>query len=413
MAGIVQLQSSGSKGNEFTINPEYSYFHRVYKKREHFSVFSRELNAETKPDFNKSIKFVIPQNCGTFLTKLSLKIKLPGIHTPDVCYIESIGHAIIEDAKLYIGGELIQYLPSDYFQIYSEHNVSLTHQYTLEERIGKYPIQVATIPVSDKRILAYNTTGKDGTDVEMIVELPFYFYKHPELALPISSIHKQLIEVEIKLRDSKHLLTDINGTYPIVNAEKLSLLDATLSTDLIITEKNTNDDRDHIITQIQEIIFELDEDEDKKKVLLNFVNPVKELYFVIQREGVSPFDYDNSDSFIDDTYILYENLKHLELKLDDQVIISEKVGNVQFLKAVQGRIHHTRTQLIRRFYSYSFALKPEEWYPTGQINFSHIKNQILETELFRCTPPTTRKIKVYALSYNVLRVCKGVANLLY
>lgn len=411
MAGVVQLQSRGSQGIEFTIKPEFTYFHKVYKKITPFSIFSRELNAETKPDFNKIIKFIIPQNCGTFLTKLSLKVKLPGIYTPDICYIESVGHAIIEHAKLYIGGELIQHLPSDYFQIYSEHNVSLTHQYTLEERIGKYPIRVNTIPVSDNRILAHNNIGKDGIDVEMIAELPFYFYKHPELALPISSIHKQLIEVEIKLRDYKHLLTDINGTYPITNVEQQSLLDATLSTELIITENNTIDKQDYIITQIQENIFQVDENE--KRVLLDFVNPVKELYFVIQREGVSPYDYDNSDSFIDDTYILYENLKKLELKLNDQIMISGKVGNVQFLKAVQGRIHHTRTQLIRRFYSYSFALKPEEWYPTGQINFSLIKNKLLEVELFRCTPPTPRKLKVYALSYNVLRLCEGTVNLLY
>lgn len=413
MAGTVQLQSSGPRGNEFTINPEYSYFHGVYKKSQHLSVFSRELNAETKPDFNKIIKFVIPQNCGTFLTKLSLKVKLPGIHTPDICYIESVGHAIIEHAKLYIGGELIQYIPSDYLQIYSEHNISLTHQYSLEERIGKYPIRVNTIPVSDKRILAHANIGKDGVDVEMIVELPFYFYKHPELALPISSIDKQLIEVEIKLRDYKQLLTDINGTYPIVDIDQGSLLDATLSTELILTEKNMNKTQDYIITQIQENVFQLDEGEDEKKVVLDLVNPVKELYFVIQREGVSPFDYDNSEAFIDDTYILYENLKKLKLKFNDQVMISGKVGNVQFLKAVQGRIHHTRTQLIRRFYSYSFALKPEEWYPTGQINFSLIKNKILEIELFRCIPPTSRKLKVYALSYNTLRLCKGTMKLVY
>lgn len=410
MAGSVQLQSNGSTSK---VNPEFSYFSGVFKKSTQFSIFSRKLEPETRPDFGKTVRFTIPQNCGTFLTKLSLNMKLPGITTPDVCYIESVGHAIIEHARLYIGDQLIQHIPSDYLQIYSEHNVSLTHQYTLEERIGKYPIRVATIPVSDSRIIAHNNLGKDDTVVEMIVELPFYFYKHPSLALPISSIDKQVFEVEVKLRDYKYLLTDINGNYPIDNVVLKPLLNMNLSTELVLTEPIPNKNLKYVITQIQEDRLEFDQNEDHKKFNLDFTHPVKELLFVIQRQGVSPFDYDNSLKFVDDVYIVYENLKRLKLQLDDQVIISNKIGSVQFLKAVQARIHHSRTQLIRRFYSYSFALKPEEWFPTGQINFSHIKNQILDVELHRCDPPVPRKLKVYALSYNVLNVCNGVAKLVY
>jgi len=410
MAGSVQLQSNGSTSK---VNPDFSYFSGVFKKSTQFSIFSRKLDAETSPDFGKTLRFVIPQNCGTFLTKLSLNMKLPGITTPDVCYIESVGHAIIEHARLYIGDQLIQHIPSDYLLIYSEHNVSLTHQYTLEERVGKYPIRVATIPVSDSRIIAHNNIGKDDTDVEMIVELPFYFYKHSSLALPISLIDKQVIEVEVKLRDYKHLLTDVNGTYPINNVNLKPLLNMSLSTELILTEDKIKQSQDYVITQIQEDKFNFDESEEHKKFKLDFTHPVKELLFVIQREGVSPFDYDNSLKFVDDVYTVYENLKKLKLQLDDQVIISNKIGSVQFLKAVQARIHHSRTQLIRRFYSYSFALKPEEWFPTGQINFGHIKNQILDVELHRCDPPAPRKLKVYALSYNVLNVCNGVAKLVH
>ena len=284
---------------------------------------------------------------------------------------------------------------------------------TLEERIGKYPLRVATIPVSDSRIIAHNNLGKDDTDVEMIVELPFYFYKHSSLALPISSIDKQVVEVEVKLRDYKHLLTDVDGTYPINNVNLKPLLNATLSTELILTEDKPKENQDYVITQIQQNKFDIGESENEKRFRLDFTHPVKELLFVIQREGVSPFDYDNSLKFVDDVYTVYENLKRLKLQLDDQVIISNKIGSVQFLKAVQARIHHSRTQLIRRFYSYSFALKPEEWFPTGQINFGHIKNQLLDVELHRCDPPVPRKLKVYALSYNVLNVCNGVAKLVH
>jgi hypothetical protein len=154
---------------------------------------------------------------------------------------------------------------------------------------------------------------------------------------------------------------------------------------------------------------------------LDFVNPVKELYFVIQRQGsvgtaefefVTPFDYDNTLEETGNKYILYENLDYLTLDLDGQPIITQETGNVIFLKAVQAAIHHSKTQLIRRFYSYSFALQPEEWYPTGQVNFSLIKEQLLNLSLTPCTD-YPRQIRVYAVSYNILRVSEGSGQTLF
>ena len=145
---------------------------------------------------------------------------------------------------------------------------------------------------------------------------------------------------------------------------------------------------------------------------MSFINPVKELYFVIQRQGVTPFDYDNTLQVSGDKLVLYENLDYLELILDGDNIITEETGNVIFLKAVQGAIHHSKTQLIRRFYSYSFACEPEKWYPTGQVNFSIIKEQILNLSMTPCTS-YARQIRVYALSYNILRVGGGIASTLF
>jgi hypothetical protein len=139
---------------------------------------------------------------------------------------------------------------------------------------------------------------------------------------------------------------------------------------------------------------------------------VKELYFIIQRQGdigtaegefITPFDYDNTLEEVDDKYILYENLDHLTLRLDNEEIITRETGNVIFLKAIQSTIHHSKTQLLRRFYSYSFALEPEKWYPTGQVNFSLIKEQILNLSLTPCID-YSRQIRVYAVNYNILRV---------
>jgi len=107
-----------------------------------------------------------------------------------------------------------------------------------------------------------------------------------------------------------------------------------------------------------------------------------------------------------------KNLDYLTLKLDDQDIVTKDIGNVIFLKAIQGAIHHSKTQLIRRFYSYSFALQPEEWYPTGQINFSLVKDQNIYLSLTSC-PDFSRQIRIYAKSYNILRVREGTGQTLF
>ena len=70
---------------------------------------------------------------------------------------------------------------------------------------------------------------------------------------------------------------------------------------------------------------------------------------------------------------------------------------------------------------YSFALDPEVWYPTGQVNFSLIKEQLMTFELFSSWFQagsyshrySNRHIRVYAKSYNILRVKDGVATKIF
>ena len=137
------------------------------------------------------------------------------------------------------------------------------------------------------------------------------------------------------------------------------------------------------------------------------------MYFVIQSKGARVFDFDNyRQTSEDNKLVLYEHLKYLKLTLDGYEVLTEKTGKAVFLKAVQAGIHHAKTQLIRRFYSYSFALEPEKHTPTGQVNFSVIKDQVLELNLNTNTL-NDREVRVYARAYNVLRVAEGKARVIF
>jgi hypothetical protein len=425
MAGELQLMSSGPQEKFFTLDPDYSHFLESFKKHTNFSNEYVDLDPENEADFGSTVKFKIPQNQGDLLKTLSLKVTLPSITTSGVCYQESAGHALIEHVDLIIGGKVIQRLTSDWLQIYSEHFVTQTKQIALEELIGKFPERTAHRRVSNRLIVARNALGNT-QDISFFVDLPFYFYNHPELAIPLCAINRQEVEVEFKLRTAQEIVIQTNGNKADISQETPKIKDFQLCAEVVHVDceeriKMQKSRRDYLITQIQQNVFDIASGVNTGQFKLDFVNPVKELYFVIQRQGsvgtdefefVTPFDYDGILEETGNKYILWENLDHLTLTLDGQEIITKDTGTMTFLKAVQAAIHHSKTQLIRRFYSYSFALQPEEWYPTGQVNFSLVKEQILNLSLNPCTG-YSRQVRVYAVNYNILRVGEGTAKTIF
>jgi hypothetical protein len=63
---------------------------------------------------------------------------------------------------------------------------------------------------------------------------------------------------------------------------------------------------------------------------------------------------------------------------------------------------------------YSFALKPEEHQPSGTCNFSRIDNATLQLTLTSDTVTGgSAKVRIYAVSYNVLRIMSGMGGLAY
>ena len=424
MAGRVQLLASGLQDR---FDPDYTYFLQSFKKHSNFAREYVDINPENAVDFGGKVRFRIGQNVGDLLSTVSVKIKLPALpDTNGATFIESIGHALIEYVDLIVGGKIIQRLPSDYLQIYSEHNVTQTKQRALKQLIGKYPERTVSTRVSDKEILA--SVGRADEEDEFFVDLPFYFYNNPELAVPLCAIKKQEVEIEFKLRNYDHLIIRNTTGELLTTLEegRIHLKDFTLCAEVLFLDpcerlKIENEKKDYIITQVQQSIFEVGQGETTGRFKLDFVNPVKELYFVIQRQGdvgtaegefITPFDYDNTLQETDNKYILYENLDYLTIDLDGQPIVTQETGNVIFLKAVQAAIHHSKTQLLRRFYSYSFAFEPEKWQPTGQVNFSLVKEQILNLSLTPCTD-YARQIRVYAVSHNILQVTEGIARTIF
>ena len=433
MAGRVQLETSGPQDAFFTDDPEYTYFIKNFQKHTNFAPFFVDLDVEGEVDFGNTIRCTIPQNQGDLLKTVSMKVELSAIDQSLTSgydgfgYVESIGHAMIEYVEILIGGQVIQRIPSDFLAIYSDNYVTQTKQHNLAKLIGKPPLEFSGTPVSNNDILGY--LGFATSNQKYFVDIPFYFYNNLELAVPLCAITGQEIEIIIKLRDAKDCIygrhtsdqeSYYTGLSPTGLIKSLKLTTEMISLDEEEKQMLLSKKIDYIITQIQE----------SKKIIpanttsmfkhkLKFKNPIKELFFVIQRirkvvNGffISSFNYDSPNQVINNLYTNYENLNNLELTLDDSTILDKVTGNAINLRAIQSGIHHSRTQLFRRYYSYSFALEPERWYPTGQRNFSLIKEQDVKLRILP-DHEAKRELRVLGLSYNILRVENGIAKTLF
>ena len=305
------------------------------------------------------------------------------INVKSLRYRESIGAQIIEHADLRIGGQTIERVTGDYIymynQIHNNHDDTDQSLYFLSGH-GNY------IPVS--------------YDWDYSIMLPFYFFRHPSLALPVCAITKQLVEVEIKFRK----LEDITVTYTTSSGAiedppsdvSSSLKKVSLITDFFyITENEKNfllsRPIEYVITQIQLSQFKMKPGETKKSGMLNFKNPVKEMFFVA----------------ISDDVFKYNPIKNVTMKFNNNTIID---ADNLMLSYEQPLKYYTGTT-ENNFGVYSFSINPETYYPTGQVNMSRIAHNLIEIELDSPDSSFGHKVYVYAVNYNVLHVESGLGGL--
>ena len=145
----------------------------------------------------------------------------------------------------------------------------------------------------------------------------------------------------------------------------------------------------------QRMIFTVSAGETEVSVLTDFVHSVKELFWIVQNDGTSAYNYLNAGG---------DQLVNMKLTLNGSDVIKREFGTPLYLRIVQPLEYHTRTP-DRSFYMYSFAIDPEHEDATGEINMSLVSRQLHTLTLTPC--PYSRSLRIYALGYNVISVKDG------
>lgn len=332
-----------------------------------------------------TVTFTIPNNApSTLYYYCEVHSNMGGqINIRNVMYNKSIGAQIIEYADLLIGGQTIERITGDYIYMYDQiHNNKDDIDQTL-----------------------YFLTGHDNYiavsyDWDYNVLLPFYFFRHPSLAIPVCALTKQLVEIRIKFKK----LNEVTVTYtrntntisiPPSNVSS-SIKKVSLVTDFyFITEDEKNflltRPIEYVITQLQMSQFRFKAGESKKSGMLNFKNPVKEMFFLAVSDDVHKLN----------------PIKHVSMKFNNNTIIDAD----NLMLSYEQPLKYYTGVTDNNFGVYSFSMKPETYYPTGQVNMSRIAHNLIEIELDSPDANFEHKVYVYAVNYNVLHIQSGLGGL--
>ena len=412
MAGRLRLAVTGVQDQWLTGEPKISYFSSIYKRHTRFSTEAVDIPITGNVSLGGNAIARIPNNVGDLLRSVMLKLTLGELPSGNL-YNASIATSVIQHVDLVIGGQTIQRLTGDYIdmynQLYSNKDDAGTTLYYMNGHNNQ--IQIVTAPRT------------------FYLNLPFYFFRNPSLAIPICAITRQLIEIHIKFKDVDDDVTfsyeEVNGNKVRTKTELGSIVEASMIADFyFITRDEINflltRPMQYIITQLQLSTMQFKPNESKKSALLKFTNPVKELFFLAKEETGT--NVGNEDRLLDITSSDQAFSSHVTNKRSDYRFVKnirfECNGKRMFdhtgkyLAYEQSLIHHTGCpDPAYEFYTYSFALKPELYYPTGQLNMSRIIHKKLDVELDETSTSRNINFSIYALNYNLLHVEGGLAGL--
>ena len=349
-SGRVELASTGIQDSFITDNPQITFFQKQFKKHTQFALDTIDNGVDGTPAFGNRVTCTIPRK-GDLIKTVYLKVRLSSLYEvseeqvdhcgctvgvgetedPQFGYTDSIGHAMVEYADIRIGGQLVERITGEYMEIYSELFVSDAHQESLKYTIGKTGTKLGLGP-------ANNTYGAYGAfPREFIVSLPFFFHNRPSLAIPLCAIDKQEVEIQIKFRKLDELyVSPLQNPSSTASGQIESVSVAVEYAYITPDEINYIKSRptDYVISQVQLARTSIDANLTQSQFRLNFTNPVKEMFFIVQTSDTTRiennlFDYSNADD------PMGEHIESVELSFNGEVRLSNTIATSAYLRSNQ------------------------------------------------------------------------------
>lgn len=467
--GYLLLAVKSEQDNYLIGNPQFTFFKAVYKKHTNFAIDYQFLDftGETENAFGKKLYIDIPKN-GDLLHRMYLTFDLNFPTLNDQKRAAPLIYNLIDYIDLYIGGQLIDRHYSSWLAIW-------------DQLIEKENLGLANMTGIRNQM---TTTGGN---VTYTIPLRFWFNNNIGLALPLIALQYNDIKLEVRIKDKSYFNAYARGidntggaaAFPTTaNESNVKINRIRLINELIHLDKDerrlfSTNNHEYLITQVQtnlngniqnytDLYDKTNNfNELKHKLELRFTYPIKELFWSIQdikgnyesgnsqsaeNKGIYEYNYWNNytlgaHQMVDCNLVI--NGKDLMEPLparfysDIQQYQYHNSNGLQNINNDQGNIDITGTYTAATgittdpdyfnkgigIYSYSFGLRPEDYQPSGSLNFSKLESAVLKFRLNKNPvegsgttgngQKTNKTINVYALNYNVLRIMSGQAGLAF
>jgi hypothetical protein len=400
----MQIVAHGAQDVYLTGNPQITFFKIVYRRYTNFAQESIEQPfSGGSVDFGRKVVCQVARNAD-LMYRTYLQVDLPALSqtTGTVAWARNIGHVLISDVNIEIGGQQIDKHYGDYMHIWNQ----LTQ--TAEKQDG------FSVMVGNTTVLTEPSASIPATT--LYIPFHFWFCENAGLALPLIALQYHDVKFNLTFNSAANCYITDDNAVPSSGTPVIS--NATIYIDYIYLD--TDERRQFAQVQHEYLIEQLQysgaESFSSTNVnpKLNLNHPVKELIWVFQLDsnvtnGANRWtDYTDSASNLANAFLGNDVLNTAKLQLNGQDRFS--VRPAAYFNIVQPYQHHTACPPTG-IYVYSFALHPEQHQPSGSVNMSRIDNAVLNFTL--TTGSATGQFRLYARNNNVLRIMAGMGGLAY
>ena len=330
--GLIQLVSYGAQDIYISGNPQITFWKILYKRHTNFAMEAIEVTFNGQADFNKRVTAVINRNAD-LMFRTYVQVVLPSIDVSSSSQLGSsitsfrwvnyVGHRLLKQVELEIGGQRIDRQYGDWMQIWTQLSTELGQVPALDSLVGnthdltllKTSTGVALDATCSSTEVTQSCVSRSGTPAKTLyVPLQFWFCRNPGLAIPLIALQYHEVRLNVDFETWENCVYAETSSATPTRPAAQSLAAASIYVDYVYldTEERrrfAQQSHEYLIEQVQYTGAE-SITSSSNKVQLNFNHPVKELLWVVQRDsfvdcsfpawlgavgGQQPFNY--SDDF--------------------------------------------------------------------------------------------------------------------
>lgn len=238
---LLQLAALGSQDPYLTSNPEITLFKKKISRYTNFSTSTIQVNFDGNGVNFGTTQTATVDNLGDLIYKMTLVLKLEKNTSKTWGYVNRLGHAIIDNISINIGGTEIDVHQGDFMYIYNELNRNDSHDDNFNNLIG-------------------NTADMKKIDIDhdeytLYIPLNFWFTKSTFLSFPVCAINNQNFQITVTLNEAIDCINYKGSTEPsnLPNVISSYILVDYIYLDLAEQALFRKEQHNYLIEQVQDL----------------------------------------------------------------------------------------------------------------------------------------------------------------